>query len=59
MLKFPVAIVSATSKQANPNWQTFSTRLADRGSSIGMDIMLEIMTSSEDSSWMLHGGISQ
>ena len=53
MVKFPVAIVRATSKQPNASWQTFSTRLAESGSSIGMDIILETTTSSEDSSWIL------
>ena len=53
MLKFPVAIVRATSKHPNASWQTFSTLAAERGSSIGMEIMLDTTNSSEDRLWIL------
>lgn len=53
MLKLPVAIVRATSKQPNASWQTFSTRLAESGSNIGIDIILETTNNSEDNPWTL------
>ena len=52
-LKFPVATVRATFRQAKANWLTFSTRLAESGSSIGIDMMPDITNNSEDSSWIL------